>query len=209
MTFSAPRQRIMRSLASIASKEGPLDAFTTRDVVANNLLHHADQACARVLVNMQSSILASSWIAVADTGGKWGIVHKFGPFALSTEQRGGLVRPYSLRVAIDAGSGDGTGHKFAVVISARDEEDFGLAAADIVDGGVVRTFGTVTAASAWLTPDSTSVIVPTVYELRERGTQDEQGGTAITVQTAEAFVIVRCIGTSPRLYGLVVSEVYV
>lgn len=210
MTFSSPRKRIIASPATILETDTPLDAFTVRDVVVNNLLHHADQAGARVLVNYTAANVTGKnvYISGLDADGRWSVVETFGPFPLSVEQREGALRAYPLRVRLDAGS-DGTSTRYAVLVSA-EPWTRPIDAALIVDGGDACTFVATTAASGVLTPDVDDLIIPQT-PLRAPASVDtltEEGGDAIGVLCYMAYVQVMAIGAWPRLYGLHVAEVY-
>ena len=211
MTYSSPRKRIIASPSTLLTAESPLSAYDVRDVVVNNLLHHADQACARVLVNYQSPLLSgkNDYISGLDADGRWSVVESFGPFPLSVEQRDGALYAYPLRVALDAGS-DGTSHTYAVQVSV-DGYTRPVPSTDITDGGDSCVFTATTAASGWLTPTVDNIINPqsVLAAARPVATLTEEGGDAVTVLCYMAFVRVMCIGTSPRLYGVHVAEVYV
>lgn len=210
MTFSSPRKRIIASPATILETDLPLDAFTVRDVVVNNLLHHADQACARVLVNYQAALVTGKdvFISGLDAGGRWSVVETFGPYPLSVMQRDGMLRAYPLRVALFAG-GDGTSHTFAVVVRSRPWTR-PVDAALLTDGGDVCTFAASTATSGLRTPDVDDLISPQspLSESTTIDTLTEEGGDAIGVLCYMAYVQVMAIGAAPRLYGLHVAEAY-
>lgn len=211
MTYSSPRHRIIDSPATLLTTEQPLDAFNARDVVFNNLLHHADQCCARVLVNFMSAQISGKdvYISGIDGDGRWTVVESFGPFPLSVEQQAGALHAYPLRVALNAGS-DGTSTRYAIQVSTSPWSR-PMDAALVVDGGDVCTFVATTSASGWLTPDVDNIINPTSVLFAPRGasTLTEEGGDAVSVLCYMAYIRVLAIGVSPRLYGAHVAEVYV
>lgn len=211
MTYSSPRERIIASPSTLLTAEQPLDAFHTRDVVINNLLHHADQCCARVLVNFMAAPVSggkTAYIAGTDGDGRWTVVESFGPFPLSVMQRDGVLRAYPLRVGLDAGS-DGTSTTYAIQVSTVPWSR-PIDAALIVDGGDVCTFAATTAASGDLTPDVDNLIQPTSVLAAPTlvATLTEEGGDAVNVLCYMAYIRVLAIGVSPRLYGAHVAEVY-
>ena len=210
MSYSSPRKRIIKSPSTLLDAGKPLDSFSARDVVFNNLLHHADQSCARALVNFTAANVTAKnlYISGLDASGSWGLVEQFGPFPLSAMQRDGVIRAYPLRVALNAGT-DGTSHSYAVQISA---EPFSrpVASGLVADGGDTCTFNATTGASGWLTATVDDIILPQAPLTSPRSvpTLTEPGGDAVNVLCYMAFVRVLCIGSSPRLYGMHVAEVY-
>lgn len=212
VTFSSPRKRIIEAPSYLIETQFPLSSFDVRDVVFNNLLHHADQSCARVLVNFTPALVTGKnvYIEGVDADGRWSVVESFGPFPLSVMQRDGALRAYPLRVAIHACGGDGTAHTFAVQTSVEPwtrPVDVSL----VTDGGDTCTFAATTStASVQLTPDVDDLITPqsVLFAPSAVETLTEEGGDATTVLCYMAHVRVMAIGTSPRLYGLHVAEVY-
>lgn len=211
MTHSSPRQRIIASPSTLLAAEQPLDAFHVRDVVFNNLLHHADQCCARVLVNFMAAPVSGGkdpWIEGTDGDGRWTVVESFGPFPLSVMQVDGVLRAYPLRVELDAGS-DGTSTRYAVQVSA-EPWSRPVEAALVTDGGDVCTFAATTSASGWLTHDVDNLVNPTSVLAAPTlvATLTEESGDAVNVVCYMAYIRVLAIGVSPRLYGAHVAEVY-
>lgn len=204
MTYSAPRQRIIASPSTLLTAEEPLDAFAARDVVTNNLLHHADQCGARVLVNFMSAPVSGKdvFIAGVDSDGKWAMVESFGPYPLSVMQVDGVLRAYPLRVELNAGSDDATSHTFLVEVSSVPWSR-PVAAGDVTDGGNVCVFNATTSSSGWLTPSVDNLIH--VQDIASFATTiptlTEEGGDAVGVLCYLAWVRVRCLGSAPALYA--------
>jgi hypothetical protein len=119
-------------------------------------------------------------------------------------------RPQQRLLGLAACGGDGTAHTIAVQTSVEPwtrPVDTSL----ITDGGDTCTFASTTSTtSVQLTPDADDLITPqsVLFAPSAVETLTEEGGDATTVLCYMAYVRVMAIGTSPRLYGLHVAEVY-
>lgn len=211
--------------ASHIDTDSEIGPCTVRDDIANNLLHAADQASARVLVN---------WVAVAasltpgnapdsiatSASDDWYLWATFGPFHVSTMERAGERVAYPLRVALAAAASDVFTVKFAVVVRPVGEAVVGgdgvaLEDAYFVAGSDCERFSTASTTNAWLTPEGTGKITiarPTIDAATgTRVTLDEPAGNAVNVTTTEVEIHVYALCNDDAtgiVYGLHVAEVY-
>lgn len=109
MSYTSPRGGRRYFTASALDAQKAVSPFNVRDGIANNLLHLADQAHSKVLVNdmsVESTILTGNAGPTADLAaagtGEWWTVQVYGPFDLSVFAYKGERIPYQINVDIYA-----------------------------------------------------------------------------------------------------------
>lgn len=183
----------------------PVDSLTSL-VVANNALHLADEgAQTRVAWVAKSGLFVAGDTPTAiDT---YYLIAVYGPFPTNIRHDG---RPYPLVVRLRGLSGNAHEVTFAVVRGPLDGAD---ALAYSAEAGMVATFTSTSATSAWL---GTATINPTLSQVdgfagltRSRWSPDPSG-LEHGIESLEEYVTVWGktvnVASSPRLTGLVVRE---
>jgi hypothetical protein len=205
------------------SADRPIGPYLARDYVANNVMHAADQTCARVLVNDMAAddtyiVDNVDQFATAYSDALyWHPVEARGPFNISVKLNAdGRPQPYRLRCAINAASGTGAvAVNYAILVvpgfflAGITESAWDLSG--LAGGTNVCIFGATTSTSpAWLTPAANGYIDVTmdVVSLGERSVIDVPGSTSyVGLATAEIGIVVLAYGSAaPRVYGLHVAE---
>lgn len=228
MTARSTRGGRLDFSAAKFGANAPLDAFTQRDHIANNVLHCADEGMACTLIDWTSpdytkitGLSASSARQQAadrsvDRHGHattryenaTGIVTESGPFHLPVFD----TAPYRVVVrALGASDNAGTTATFSVQVGAWSM------LGDAVSGpGTAETVtfnGIAGTAPTWLTPTTSNVITLSQSNvdacMRTRDTFDDTGGLALSVDLCEVYVRVwaTAIGAAKGawhayLYGL-------
>jgi len=202
----------------------PIGPYLARDYVANNVMHAADQTCARVLVNdiaADDTYIVDNvdQYATAYTNALyWHVVEARGPFNISVKLNAdGRPQPYRLRCAINAASGTGAvAVSYAILVVPGHSASYNVQASrDVLTGGTnVCVFDATTSTTpAWLTPAANGYIDVNmdVVSLGERSVIDVPGSTSyVGLATAEIGIFVLAYGSAaPRVYGLHVAEFHV
>lgn len=208
--------------AALLSTPNAIDPYVTRDYIANNILHAADQTAARVLINYVSP--DDAYISGNDPqstsgvilGSKWYPIAAFGPFPLSMRDRSGTLSPYALRVALAGASSDGGECFFAVKVGTA-SDTYWHALGELVAPRDCMTFASTTSTTpAWLTPDETVIEVSNGLLSHIAGTSGSAFATLDEPSGGPTLVPVHAIGirvfayspaeATPLLYGLHVAE---
>lgn len=210
--------------AALLSTPNAIDPYITRDYIANNILHAADQTAARVLINYVSP--DDTYISGNDpqstsgvaAGEKWYPIATFGPFPLSVRDRSGTLSPYALRVALAGAAGGEVAECFFAVKIGTATDTYWHALGDLVAPRDCMTFASTTStAPAWLTPDEPVIEVSNGLLSYIAGTSgsafatlDEPSGgpTLVPVHAIGIRVFARSVSAAatPLLYGLHVAE---
>ena len=219
MTATSPRaKRRLFPAAGIAGQE-PLDPMYALDAIANNLLHMADEAHAKVLVcdiAADDSLItgggnAPEFLEVT-TGGndEWITVAVYGPFDLSTYLVGGARTPYKIRPMIYAPSASVT---FAIQLCLPDETGSLTAAAVDLGTGVdaVEFTSTGSESPQWLALSAGDTITPSQSlvdaAMTRFATLDGPAGSATSVVVSGVCARVLAKGTTTAsLHGVVLAE---
>lgn len=219
MSSTSPIGGRRRFPTTALDAQQPLDPLYARDVLANNLLHLADRAHEKVLVNdvATKSTITTGNAGVTTTASafaavEWRTVQVYGPFDLSIFAYRGERIPYSVRVRLAATrTGD---LEWACQLCLPDETTAILydstASAAPVDW---MTFAAATGTAAWLDPDY-PVITPSRglidRAVATQRTLDGIGGSDVVVGVTA--VCIRVLGRSAAgtgtgaLYGFHASE---
>jgi hypothetical protein len=201
---------------------GMVDPVLLTDYVSNNLLHCADQTCARVLVNDMSPVssLTGNSVPQYTSGGydstQWRPIAAYGPFPLSCAISAGTVTTYRIRCAIYAAAATST-CSFAVHAMT----GYGYGYIDFMSSSSLTTgvdcvvfSAAVSVTPAWLSADPTSsnsimTISPaSIYE-RVWEVADVPGSSTpvgLVVPTIVFRVMAKGAG-EPRLHGVHIAEV--
>jgi hypothetical protein len=214
---------------ALFGEDDSINSVMCRDYVSNNVLHAADQTCARVLVN---------WMAADDayivdnvdqftTGyyrsDQWLAIAGYGPFSISVRQdASGVPVPYRIRAAVYAASATAaTTTYYALQVIPGEFLDANMAGgidvtlAPVTDGSNLIYLGSTSSATpAWLAPSFSGwcdVTMPAV-SIETRSVLDVPGGTAY-VAVHPATIGLRLLAYSdgavaPRVYGLHVAEFF-
>lgn len=196
-----------------------VDPYISRDYVANNLLHAADQVCARVLISDMASddaLIVDNvpQYSTADVSSvAWLPVEAFGPFPISTRFVDGIPVAYRLRCALYAASASG-GSSVTFAVQALPDPSLvptWILDTDSVVGpyNVVTFAATTSATPAWLAPDD-DVMEVTAASLGSftAVVDDVPSGTPTTMECPAVWLRVIAYGdAAPRLYGIHVAEV--
>lgn len=207
-----------------ADADATVDPYIMRDFVANNLMHAADQVCARVLVNdiaADDSYIVDNvdqFTTCDPSSAYWRPCGVFGPFAISTRVDGDQIKAYRMRCGVyGASSSGGTSVTFAIQflpytseVSARSSVDAG----GIAHGTNAVLFDATTSTTpAWLTASSSADVVCEInrdaWSTMVHSTVGIPGSTEpVSVETHMVLVRVLATGTvAARLYGVHVAEV--
>lgn len=106
--MTSPRVKLRFLPHAAIATDTPLDPAFARDAVANNLIHLADQACAKVLVNdmaVDDTLItgggnAPEVLTITNATDEWRTVAVYGPFDISTYLLDGQRYGYRLRAMI-------------------------------------------------------------------------------------------------------------
>lgn len=205
-----------------AAESATVDPYIARDYVANNLLHAADQACARVLISDMASddaLIVDNFdqFTTADVSSvAWLPVETFGPFPISTRFVDGVPVAYRLRCAIYASSSS-MGQEVTCAIQAVPDGTMAAAwirdTASVVGPENVVTFApTLTTTPAWLAPDDDGVMTLNASALGTSTVVVDDVPSGVPTTLEYAAVWLRVIAYSPysaglRIYGIHVAEV--
>lgn len=213
-------------LAVIGAEDQSVNSVICRDYVSNNVLHAADQTCARTLVN---------WMAADDayivdnvdqftTGyyraDQWLCIGGYGPFDLSVRTNAdGVPVPYRVRAAVYAASGAAAATYYALEVVPGQYLDANIAGGMLVslapatDGSNLIYLGTTSSTTAaWLSPSFNGWCDVTMdaVSIETRSVIDVPGGTShVNLQTCTVGLRLLAYGDAvPRVYGLHVAEFY-
>lgn len=214
MSYTSPRGGRRYFTAAGMDYTQPVEPMNVRDGLANNLLHLADQAHSKVLVNdmaVNSTILtgnASAWSS-AEGSGTWRCVQVFGPFDLSVFAYRGERVPYSIRAHVSATRD--FGWDWAVRLCLPDETtEIRDDAASLDAPNDAMTFG---GSSGWLTPLVNDGVITPSRGLIDRArasvrTLDGIGGSEAYVYTTSvcARLLVSGSGGPDYYYGALLQE---
>jgi hypothetical protein len=209
---------------ALAGEDDSVNTVLCRDYISNNILHAADQTCAKVLVN---------WMAADDayivdnvdqfsTGyyraDQWLCIAAYGPFDLSTRLVDGVVKPYRIRAAVFAASSTANSTSYALEITR------GRFLDSDIPGGVLTTLmpgtetniiflgSTSSTTPGWLTPSGNGWCDPTLdaVTIEERSVIDLPGGSVrVSLETSTIGLRLLAYGDAePRVYGLHVAEFF-
>lgn len=229
MSQSSPfggRRDFDLALALGTSGSAPVSPVLCRDYISNNILHAADQACARVLVN---------WMAADDayivdnvdqftTGyyrdDQWLCIAGYGPFDLSVRQNtDGVPVPYRIRACVYAKSSTAATTHYALQVVRGEFLDANLAGGMLVslapatDGTNLIYLGSTSSTTAgWLSPVGSGWCDVTMgaVSIETRSVIDVPGGSShVALQTCTVGLRLLAYGdTVPQVYGLHVAEFY-
>jgi hypothetical protein len=211
----APRGGRRLFPATLFDGDSTVGAMGVRDYLANNAMHAADEAGAKVLVNWtapDSSLITGTpqtyLTGDLETTNVWYRIESYGPFGLSVFADG---TPYQIVAEVYAAASAASACDIAIqiapsIIETPTEIVFGT-------GRDSQQWTTSSTSVAWLTSVSGSNrILPTsaAFLARERVTTDVFAGDPVGVVQCEFFVNVYGRGTSgvaePRIHGLHVRE---
>lgn len=225
MTARSPRGGRRDFPASFFTGNTDLDAYIARDVLANNLLHCADEGGAPVFANTvvpKTSLIPSTPVqyrsALAGFSSvypnDWVAICTFGPFFVPTFSD---LTPYRMRVALFGATGAGSATDFFV----RFMSDVGASAPGIEYGGGGSgdglTFTTSSATPSWITAtegtDVVTISAGVLDNARARAplpTLDDTGGVAAEASVCSIYAMVygRSVGKGAdkaQLFGLHVA----
>lgn len=215
MTASSPRGG--RRRYSIAGFDGlsTIPAMLYRDTVANNILHAADEASAKVLVNWNapdtSLITGTPQVYMAgdlETASRWYRMAAYGPFGLSVRTGS---RPYTLVVEVEAKASIAAATQIAIEIGPLMDQPGNIIAGT---GRNSQQWNTSSTSRAWLTSVSASNLIvvdsTTLETITSRPTVDAVTGLDLEVLSCEVYVNVfgwSTAGTAePQIYGVHVRE---
>lgn len=218
MSQSSPRGGRRLFPADMLTPQRPVDPAHVRDVLANNLMHLADQAHAKVWVNDlapdealqdgNDGVLASVTVSEAE----WRTVQVYGPFDLSVMQFAGARIPYQVRVELFATSDD---VEWAAVLCLPDETTSYFAGAFEPPSDAVRFTSTGSTVPTWLAPTTSPGLIVPSRGLADRSrasspTLDGVGGSVTEVVSSGVCVRVVARATdedvTAELYGAFVAE---
>lgn len=214
MSYTSPRGGRRYFTASALDAQKVVSPFNVRDALANNLMHLADQAHSKVLVNdmaVESTILTGNAGPTADlasggTGEFW-TVQVYGPFDLSVFAYKGERIPYQINVDIYATAVNWTWAARLCLPDETSAADGGIGAMSPPDDSMLYTS---TAGPAWLT-HSGGLIKPSrgLIDRSRAGirTLDGIGGSEAYVYTTSVCLKILAKGTSTdTLYGCFARE---
>lgn len=224
MSSSAPFPGNRPFDSAYIAPTGPIDPVLLRDYVSNNLLHCADQTCARVLVSDMSAVssLTGNAIPQYTTGrfssSEWRPIAVYGPFPISCREVAGTIAPYRIRCAIYAAAATST-CAFAVhAVTGFATGYLAYASSSaLVSGSDAVVFAAAASATpAWLTPDPS--VGEGVMQIAESSlldmtweVVDVPGGSTTPVGLTVPSVVFRVMAKGagePRLHGVHIAEVY-
>lgn len=213
MTASSPRGG--RRRFSIASFDGlsSLPGMLLRDTLANNIMHAADEANAKVLVNWNapdtSLITGTPQTYMAgdlEAAATWYRMAAYGPFGLSVKAG---ATPYTLVVEVEAKASIAAATQIAIEVGPLADLPH-----NIIDGTGRNSqqWNTSSTARAWLTSVSTSnlIVVDSSALSAVTARPTDEAGEPREIVSVEVYVNVfgwSTAGTAePWIYGVHVRE---
>jgi hypothetical protein len=217
MSYTSPRGGRRFFTAAGLDYTQPVEPMVSRDGLANNLLHLADQAHSKVWVNDMPSnsglILGTNAGITANVPsagtGEWWTVQVYGPFDLSVIAYKGERILYRVRVNINATAVNWTWLAKLCLPDETSAPDAGLFAYMPPDDTMLFVSA---AGPAWLAPAPTGGLITPSRGLIDRArlairTLDGIGGEEAYVYTTAVCVKILAKGTSTdTLYGAHISE---
>lgn len=214
--MTSPIGKLRFFSAAAIGTDTPLDPAFARDAVANNLIHLADQACAKVLVNdmaADDTLItgggnAPEVLTITNDTDEWRTVAVYGPFDISTYLIDGLRYGYRVRGMILATD---LNVSWAAHLCLPDTTSAILGGVGAIVGPVdACNFDPQSSATpVWL--DALTLIEPSQplldASLATVATLDGPSGVATAVYTSSLCIRVVCKGSgTAELYGAHFAE---
>lgn len=219
MSTSVFKYPVTFEAAEMATVKKPLDAFTVRNVIHNNLCHYADEA-AQVRVNwcLPRSVVSGGqgYINTGSVSVIAGFLYSFRSWTFPICLRAS-GRSYRLRIRV-AGSTGGSGNATFYATLTPSEIPLGLAGTWLTDDSTwsASTAGT---GAAWLSGASLGGTFGNMIELRPDQTvatyrntptvdvlAGERWAVAVPTATLTIYAVTDTNAVSPKLYAVYAAE---
>lgn len=221
MTQSSPHGGMKTFALEQVDPNADLGPVLCRDFIANNILHAADQSCARVLVNevaADDSFIVDNVdqysTGIADDV-SWRPVTAYGPFPVSTRAVDGSYAGYRIRAALFAAASAGAPKsvEYAVQMLRYDPSIERVRVREVISGiNAVVFSATSSTTPGWLTPTTEDVCTVSAEAVGGRILPQPLVpgvSTPVSVIVGQMLVRVLARGTAEaRLYGVHIAEVY-